>query len=73
MTNSTVRAWKDPEYRAGMAVVPAHPAGEADLRQVELQGLDLVGGAPMSGAICAITKTITLPNPAVCVITLSIC
>ena len=33
-----IRAWKDPEFRATLASIPAHPAGEIDLAGAGLDG-----------------------------------
>ena len=33
-----VRAWKDPEYRSTLNLVPAHPAGQIELTDPDLDG-----------------------------------
>ena len=46
-----VRAWKEPQYRAGVlaadptAELPAHPAGVPGLEQLDIAELDAVDGA----------------------------
>jgi mersacidin/lichenicidin family type 2 lantibiotic len=70
MANNVVRAWKDPEYRAGLAVVPEHPAGDADIRRIDLSDFDAMGGAAAgTGFLC----TFTLQPLAWCIISLSVC
>ncbi|GAB3878747.1 mersacidin/lichenicidin family type 2 lantibiotic [Kibdelosporangium lantanae] len=70
MTNDVVRAWKDPEYRAGLAAAPEHPAGDVDLRRIDFSDFDAVGAAAGTGFFCTFTLT---PNVAWCVISLSVC
>jgi mersacidin/lichenicidin family type 2 lantibiotic len=41
-----IRAWKDPEFRATLADVPPHPAGEIE---IELAGLGLDGPSTLQG------------------------
>jgi len=33
-----IRAWKDPEYRSTLSVVPSHPAGLIELADPDLGG-----------------------------------
>ena len=33
-----IRAWKDPEYRSTLSVVPSHPAGLIELADPQLSG-----------------------------------
>jgi len=33
-----IRAWKDPDYRSTLSVVPRHPAGLIELLDPELKG-----------------------------------
>ncbi|MBN6033674.1 mersacidin/lichenicidin family type 2 lantibiotic [Amycolatopsis sp. 195334CR] len=72
MSNTLVRAWKDPEYREGLPTAPAHPAGVADPQRLELHDLGFAGGAALSGVTC-VTKTSTFTIPAWCVFSLAIC
>ncbi|WP_213451654.1 mersacidin/lichenicidin family type 2 lantibiotic [Rhizomonospora bruguierae] len=44
------RAWKDPQYRAGLPVaeresLPMHPAGEPGLERIDDAELEAIGGA----------------------------
>jgi len=47
--SDVIRAWKDPEFRAGLsaearASLPAHPSGLIELSETELDGV--AGGLP---------------------------
>ncbi|QSB05249.1 mersacidin/lichenicidin family type 2 lantibiotic [Natronoglycomyces albus] len=61
---NAIRAWKDPEYRAGLsneelAELPANPVGIAELPEGQL---DSVGGGTTWG--CAtVTLTVTVCSP----------
>jgi mersacidin/lichenicidin family type 2 lantibiotic len=53
-TSDIIRAWKDPEYRAGLtpdeeARLPAHPAGPIELEDAYLDGI--------SGAMICVKTT----------------
>jgi mersacidin/lichenicidin family type 2 lantibiotic len=54
-----IRAWKDPEYRAGLsaeeqALLPAHPAGSPELEDAALDGI--------SGALPCVKTTYSTNN-----------
>ena len=49
-TNDVIRAWKDPNYRAGLsdderAALPASPAGTIDVSETDLVGVEGGGGS----------------------------
>lgn len=67
-----VRAWKDPEYRAGLANVPAHPAGPAEMTRLEISELSAAGAVLPTFPACAI-RTFTLTIPIYCTISLNLC
>ena len=49
-TNDVIRAWKDPNYRAGLsederAALPASPAGTIEVSETDLAGVEGGGGS----------------------------
>lgn len=69
---NVVRAWKDPEYRDGLAAAPEHPSGNAGMTRLAISELSAAGAAPASWLACA-TKTLTLTNLIYCTVTLNVC
>jgi len=62
MSNAEIiRAWKDPEYRSTLGVVPTHPAG-----LIELPDPDLGGSAAPKRVGVAPTKKCVFPRGGHC-------
>ncbi|MEV4535214.1 mersacidin/lichenicidin family type 2 lantibiotic [Asanoa sp. NPDC049518] len=67
-TVDLTRAWKDPEYRAGLdpaqvSALPAHPAGVVEMTDDDLAAIDGAGGGAASTPI---TTTLVLTWEAGC-------
>ena len=56
-TLDVIRAWTDPDARDGLAVVPAHPAGDPDAE---------LGQLVLNGALSSSSATSTAFTSAVC-------